>query len=56
MKEKYQFTCARFFRHKPLKLITKKSVTFTVTLLIVFRRLDISLASCSPAELGYVSI
>ena len=38
------------------EIINKKSVTFTATLFaLLFRRLDISLASCSPAELGYVS-
>jgi hypothetical protein len=56
MKSITHFIWARFFRHKALKLKTKKSVTFTATLLNLFRRLDISLTSCSPAELVYVSI
>ena len=56
MKSITHVICKRFFRHKALKLKTKKSVTFTVTLLNLFRRLDISLASCSPAVLVYVSI
>jgi hypothetical protein len=38
------------------EIINKKSVTFTATLLhLLFRRLVISLAGCSPAEPGYVS-
>lgn len=45
-----------FLRHKSLKLINKKSVTFTTTLLHLFRRLNISLAGCSPAEPVFVSI
>ena len=40
----------------PSEIVNKKSVTFTATLFnLLFRRLVISLAGCSPAEPVYVS-